>query len=114
MKKKEKDNVEDNESEDKADDSDADIDNSNHDLNKNKFHYIITETDESVPLPKIIEILEPYPGEPRWMRKRTGPAVIRYHKVNRDNQYESWMLNELMLYTHYREADLDEYENKTA
>ena len=24
------------------------------------------------------------------------------------------MLNELMLYTHYREADLDEYENNTA
>ena len=48
------------------------------------------------------------------MRKRTGPAVIRYHKVNRDNQYERWMLNELMLYTHYREVDLDEYENNTA
>ena len=83
-------------------------------MNKKKFHFIITETDEMIPLPKLIEISDPYPGEPKWMRKRKGPAVIRYHKVNRDNQYERWMLKELMLYTHFREADLDNYENNTA
>ena len=85
LNKKEEDNLEENEPEEKANDEDADIDNSDYDSNKNKFHYLITETDERVALPKIIEILEPYPGEPRWMRKRKGPAVIRYHKVNRDN-----------------------------
>ena len=61
-----------------------DIDNSKYDINKQKFHYIITETDKMVTLPKLIEISEPYPGEPKWMRKRKGPAVIRYHKVKRD------------------------------
>ena len=91
-----------------------DIENSNQSWNKKKFHYIITETDDTAPLPKLIEISDPYPGEPRWMRKRKGPAVIRYHKVSKDNQYESWMLKELMLYTPYREVDLDDYENKTA
>ena len=67
-----------------------------------------------VPLPNLIEISDPYPGESKWMRKRKGPAVIRYHKVKKDNQFERWMLKELMLYTSYREADLDEYENNTA
>jgi hypothetical protein len=67
-----------------------------------------------VPLPKLIEISDPYPSEPKWMRKHNGPAVIRYHKVNQDNQYERWMLKELMLYTPSREFDLDEYENNTA
>ena len=86
----------------------------NYTMDKKKFHFIMTETEEMVPLPKLIEISDPYPGEPKWMRKRRGPAVIRYHKVNADNQYERWMLKELMLYTPYREADLDEYENNTA
>ena len=53
-----------------------DIENSNQSWNKKKFHYIITETDDTAPLPKLIEISDPYPGEPRWMRKRKGPAVI--------------------------------------
>ena len=74
----------------------------------------MTDSDMQVPLPKIIEIRDPYPGEPRWMRKRNGPAVIRYHQAKKDNQYEDWMLKELMLYTPYREEDLDGYENNTA
>ena len=48
------------------------------------------------------------------MRKRKLPAVIRYHKSNKDKQYENWMLKELMLYTPYREEDLDNYEKNTA
>ena len=81
---------------------------------KKKFHSIITETNEWVPLPDLIEISEPYPGEPKIMRKRKGPAVLRYHKGNKENRYEEWMLKELMLYTPYRETDLDDYENNTA
>ena len=81
---------------------------------KNTFHYIITETDDMVEIPKLIEISDPYPGDSKYMRRLKGPAAIRYHKSNRDNDYERWMLKELMLYTHYREEDLDEYENNTA
>ena len=81
---------------------------------KKKFHSIITETNEWVPLPDFIEISDPYPGEPKIMRKRKGPAVLRYHKGNKENRYEEWMLKELMLYTPYRETDLDDYENNTA
>ena len=72
------------------------------------------EGDELIKLPEVVEINNPYPGEPKWMRKRKGPAVIRYHKGNKDKDYEGWMLRELMLYTPYREHDLDEYENNTA
>ena len=91
-----------------------DIHNPEYDTNKQKFHFIMTETDEMIPLPQMIEISNPYPGEPKYMRKRKGPAVLRYHKNSKDNQYEKWMLTELMLYTPFREADLDEYENNTA
>ena len=62
----------------------------------------------------MIEIDNPYPGEPKWMRKRKGPAVLRYHKSKRDTHYEDWMLKELMLYTPYREEDLNDYEEDTA
>ena len=89
---------------------DEDIDLSD----KKKVHSIITETNEWVPLPNFIEISDPYPGEPKIMRKRKGPAVLRYHKGNKENRYEEWMLKELMLYTPYRETDLDDYENNTA
>ena len=61
----------------------------------------------------MIPIKDPSPGEPKWMRKRNTPAVLRYHKVNKDNHYERWMLKELMLYTPYRPQDLDDYEGRT-
>ena len=47
--------------EEKAEEIDK-IENSNQSPNKQKFHYIITETDDMVPLPKVIEIRDPYPG----------------------------------------------------
>ena len=37
----------------------------NYDTNKEKFHFLMTDSDMQVPLPKIIEIRDPYPGEPR-------------------------------------------------
>ena len=48
------------------------------------------------------------------MRKRKHPAVLRHHKIKKEGDYESWMLNELMLYTPYREEQLDDYENNCA
>jgi hypothetical protein len=119
LNKKDKTNTEENDQE-QANPEEADVDPNeianiaSETRNEQKFNFIITESEEMVPLPKLIEISDPYPGEPKWMRKRNGPAVIRYHKVSQDNQYERWMLKELMLYTPFREADLDEYENNTA
>ena len=58
------------------------------DENKKIVNFILTETDDTVEHPKMIEISDPYPGEPKWMRKRKSPVVIRYHKVKKDSQYE--------------------------
>ena len=75
---------------------------------------IITETEDKVPLPTPIELNDPYPGEPKWMRKRKHPAVLRHHKIKKERDYEMWMLNELMLYTPYRKEQLNDYENNCA
>ena len=118
LKVNKKNNIEENDPENldpaEKDEIGDELNNADYDANKRKFHFIISEGDEIVELPKLIEINDPFPGEPKWMRKRKGPAVIRYHKVKQDNDYERWMLKELMLYTPYREEDLDEYENNTA
>ena len=76
--------------------------------------YVITGTNDRIKLPQVININDPLPREKKFMRKRKIPAVLRYHKSNKDNQYEKWMLKELMLYTHYRENDLKDYEENTA
>ena len=62
----------------------------------------------------MIEIQDLSPGEPRYMKKRRQPAILRYHKSNKDNNYETWMLKELMLYTPYRSEDLKDYEMNTS
>ena len=76
--------------------------------------YIITGDRSKVKLPKLIELCNPLTREIKFMRKRKKPAVHRYHKVKKENQFERWMLKELMLYTPCREKDLDHYENDTA
>ena len=90
------------------------IEDENIDILENKLDYMITGTHNGFKLPMIILIQNPSPGEPKWMRKRTTPAVLRYHKSNKDNQFERWMLKELMLYTPFRIQDLEDYETKTA
>ena len=86
------------------------IEDENIDLLENKLDYMITGTHNDFRLPMMISIQNPSPGEPKWMRKRTTPAVLRYHKSNKDNQFERWMLKELMLYTPFRIQDLEDYE----
>ena len=49
------------------------------------------------PLPMLIELSNPFPREPKMMRKRLYPAVLRFNKPKRDNNPYEYMLNELML-----------------
>ena len=87
-----------------ADNKISETDNDENDDNvEQKFHFIIIDSEDKVPLPRIIEIHDPYPGEPKWMRKRKHPAILRHHKIRKEGDYESWMLNELLLYTPYRD-----------
>ena len=76
--------------------------------------FIVMGKEGLIKLPNYIRLKDPLHGEPKWMHKRRQPAVLRYHKVNKENKYDSWMLNELMLYTPFRSNDLNCYENKSA
>ena len=96
---------------------DADIDcHDSSDLEKDmlkygqdvKFHYLITETGEmGKPLPKLMKIESPYPGEPNCLRKRKHPKSLRFYKVKRELNPSRFFLHELMMYRHF---GLKEYE----
>ena len=63
-----------------------------------KFHFIMSYRNESkIPLPTIIHLRNPKPGETPCMRKRSYPAALRYHKI-KDFESIRYMLNEIMLY----------------
>ena len=69
--------------------------------NDDKFHTIITFRTLEVsgtPLPKTIELQNPYPGEAVHMTKRTFPASLRFQKVRQANNPDEYMFNEVMLY----------------
>ena len=60
-----------------------------------------------MPLPKIFKLEDPYPGEPPFMRLRTKPQVLRFHKKKADKDPEAYWFAESMLYLPYlREEDL--------
>ena len=93
---------------------DLEISDSNDTSNDINLDYIISLTKDKILLPKFIKLQNTAFRESKWIRKRTLPAVLRYHKGNKDKDYERWMLKELMLYTSYRAEDLHEYETRTA
>ena len=69
--------------------------------NDEKFHTIMTYRTLNVPgkpLPKAIELGNPYPGEAKGMTKRTFPAALRFQKVREANNPDEYMFNEVMLY----------------
>ena len=56
---------------------------------------------DKVPLPKIIKIKDPLPGEVAIFVKRNSPKIARIHKKKQDNDPHRYFLSELMLYTSY-------------
>ena len=65
-----------------------------------------------MPLPKIFKLEDPYPGEPPFMRLRTKPQVLRFHKKKADKDPEAYWFAESMLYLPYlREEDLLKFIN---
>ena len=67
-----------------------------------------------------MELQNPYPGEPRFLRKRRHPKALRLYKVKRDLNPERFFLHELMMYKsfgpeeyerwHVAENCLEDYE----
>ena len=77
-----------------------------------KFHYLITETGEmGKPLPKIIELKNPYPGEPRFLKKRRNPKSLRFYKVKKDLNPARYCLHELMMYKHFSKEDYERWHD---
>ena len=57
------------------------------DANGSFTNYLITESGSESKLPKFIKLQDPLPREPHLMRKRQTPAVLRYHKIKKGNQF---------------------------
>ena len=56
-------------------------------------------------LPQYIEIEDPFPGEPRYMKKRTGPAFLRFHKTKQSADPAAYFFAEALLYTSFRSEE---------
>ena len=53
-----------------------------------KFHYIMTyrkNGSKGKPLPDLIKLSDPIPGERSTLKKRSFPAALRFHKVKPDD-----------------------------
>ena len=81
-----------------------------------KFHYVMTESNENpIPLPEYFAIENPFPGEPPFMKKRTKPAALRFHKMKRSVDPAAYFFSEALLYTPFRsEKELEKRVNDAA
>ena len=81
------------------------IENTISELSDDEFevaNYIITpREDMRIPLPRIIKIKNPLPGEVALWRKRTFPKALRIHKKREDTNPHRYFLSELLLYHNY-------------
>ena len=73
---------------------------------KNKFDFVMVGTSQySQPLDKSIELANPNPGEAPFMRKRSSPAVLRFHKYREDTNAEEYWFSECLLYLPFQEEE---------
>ena len=85
------------------------------DGSEDNFHFIMTFRDNGKngkPLPLMLPIRNPYPGEATCIKKRSRPAALRYHKYKKDNDHKRYMLSEVMKYVPLeQEVDDDQIED---
>ena len=88
---------------------DEEFDNLDEDEDPNtKFHHIITEYDgHGDEIPQYTKLKNPLPKENPQQYKRSFPAALRFHKVNRDNKPHKFFLSELMLYIPFRDEETE-------
>ena len=64
---------------------------------------------EGEPLPNTFKLIDPYPGEPPYMKLRSKPAALRFHKYNAERDADAYWYSEALLYLpHKHEQDLEE------
>ena len=118
--KNQKEEKEEHQSESDTDDDEC-VEDENTIVYTHKFDYVMTaKKGNLIPLPDYIEIDNPYPGEPQFMRKRSKPAVLRFHKLKQDTNPADYFFAEALLYTPFKteeelqkrvdEASLDGYK----
>ena len=83
--------------------------------NESRFNFVMMNKRTykklgKVPLPQIIKLDNPNPGEPRFMKKRTKPAVLRFHKIKDTADPNDFFFAEALLYTAFRSEE--ELENR--
>ena len=71
------------------------------DFNYQNIHYS---------LPKVIKLVNPRPGEPKYMRRRSR-QVARFHKINKTKHPHEYYYSELQLYSEFRMESELEAEN---
>ena len=81
-----------------------------------KFHNVMRASSiEPMLLPDYIAIENPFPGEPHFMKKRSKPAVLRFHKTKKNVDPASYFFAEALLYTSFRtEEELEIKVNNAA
>ena len=64
-----------------------------------KFHLLIKSNGElGKPLPSYIQLEDPLPNEPPYMKKRSSAKALRFYKAKNDRDSSRFFLHELMLY----------------
>ena len=64
-------------------------------------------------LPKYIELTNPLPGEPQYLRLRSFPIAIKQNMINKDNKQHEYLYSELLLYKPFRnEEELHPHDMK--
>ena len=94
-------------------DSNAELDHAEDVFNlddDDKFNFVMEPSGQrEILLPEYIELDDPYPGEPPIMKKRSFPAVLRFHKFKASVQPDDYWFAEALLYTPFRsEEELEE------
>ena len=74
-------------------------------------HFILRNGEKGKMLPEIVELENPYPREPRYLRKRKHPKALRFFKVKQESNAVRYFLQELMLYTSYDEKTYNEWHD---
>ena len=74
---------------------------------RNKFHFIMLEDEnaEGEYLPDTVNLSNPYPNEPPYMKKRKRPLALRIHKFNEKADPTKYFFSECMLYTPFRDEE---------
>ena len=77
-----------------------------------KYHHMITSNGKpGKKLPKYIELENPLPREPKFLRKREHPKALRYYKVKEESNPSRFFLQELMFYTSFDEETYDKWHD---